>query len=107
MPYQHIEQITERKGEKIAMFLTLENATGMIITAMPVYIVTGAMPFVLRVMLMAAAATLGIVATLDIGGMPLYERVLWRVRGVLRQRVNGRRITPEQLVGAAAAVRHE
>jgi hypothetical protein len=100
--YEHIEQITERKGEKVALFLTIENATGIVLCAMPIYIVTSAMPFVLRVVLMGMAAALGLILTLDIGGLPLYARFLWRGRGLLRVRINGRRIIPEQFVGAAA-----
>jgi hypothetical protein len=69
---------------------------------MPIYIVTSAMPFVLRVVLMGMAAALGLILTLDISGLPLYARLLWRGRGLLRMRINGRRIVPEQFVGAAA-----
>ena len=103
MAYDHIEQITERKGEKVALFLTIENATGIILCAMPVYIATGATPFGLRIALIGVAAALGLVLTLDVGGLPLYARLLWRVRGLLRMRINGRRITPEQLIGTATS----
>jgi hypothetical protein len=102
MAYEHIEQITERKGEKVALFLTIENATGIVLCAMPIYILTSAMPFVLRVVLMGMAAALGLILTLDIGGLPLYARLLWRGRGLLRMRINRRRIVPEQFIGAAA-----
>jgi hypothetical protein len=107
MPYQHIEQITERKGEKIALFLTAENAAGLMLAALPVYLISSSLPFWLRMIAMAGAALLGIVATLDVGGLALYERVVWRVRGLIRQRVMGRRVTPEQLAGAAIATRRE
>jgi hypothetical protein len=105
MAYDHIEQITERRGEKVALFLTIENATGIIVCAMPIYIATGTMPFGLRIALIGVAAALGLVLTLDIGGLPLYARLLWRVRGLLRMHINGRRITPEQLSGTATILR--
>lgn len=107
MPYQHIEQITERKGEKIALFLTAENAAGLMLAALPVYLITGGLPFWLRAVALGLAAILGVVATLDIGGLALYERVVWRVRGLIRQRVSGRTVRPEQLAGATPATRRE
>jgi hypothetical protein len=39
-------------------------------------------------------------ATLDVHGLPLYEQVLWRVRGYLRLRTQGQVITPDHLTGA-------
>jgi hypothetical protein len=107
MPYQHIEDILSRKGEKIAMFLTIENAVGLILAAFPAYLATAALPFLLRVLIVALAGAIGIIATLDVGGMALYERIAWRVRGELRCRVQPAPITPERLVGAAAALRRD
>lgn len=107
MSYHHIEQITERKGEKIALFLTAENAAGMMLVALPVYLISSGMPFWLRLIALATAAALGVVATLDVGGMALYERVIWRARGLIRRRLLGRRITPEMLAGAARPARRE
>jgi hypothetical protein len=101
MPYDHLEEIQSRKGEKIAMFLTLENAFGLILLAFPAYLISAGMPFVLRVLIVVAAAALGVAATLDLGGLTLYERVIWSVRGAFRRRLQGDRITPAQLVGAA------
>lgn len=100
MPYEHIEEIQSRKGEKIAMFLTLENATGLILGAFPAYLITAAMPFVLRIAIVLAAALLGVIITLDMGGMAGYERLVWLVRGAIRRRVGARTIMPEQLAGA-------
>lgn len=107
MSYRHIEQITERRGEKIALFLTAENAAGMMLAALPVYLISSNMPFWLRLIALALAAALGVVATLDVGGMALYERVIWRARGLIRRRLLGRRITPEHLAGAARPARRE
>lgn len=101
MPYDHLEEIQSRKGEKIAMFLTLENAFGLILVAFPAYLISAGMPFVLRVLIVVTAAILGVAATLDLGGLTFYERVIWSVRGAFRRRLQGDRITPVQLVGAA------
>jgi hypothetical protein len=107
MPYEHLEEIQSRRSEKIAMFLTLENAFGMILVAFPAYLISAGMPFVLRVLIVLTAAALGIVATLDLGGMTWYERMLWMGRGVIRRRLHGDRITPGQLPGTTAHVHAE
>jgi hypothetical protein len=79
----------------------------MMLAALPVYLVSGGMPFWLRMIALATAAALGVVATLDIGGMALYERLIWRMRGLIRRRLMGRRITPAHLAGAARPARRE
>lgn len=105
MSYEHIEEIQGRKGEKIAAFLTLENAMGLVLGALPTCVATSAMPFLLHMLIVLAAAGLGIVLTLDLGGMAGYEWIVWRVRGLLRLRIQSPMITPEQLAGAAVVVR--
>jgi hypothetical protein len=107
MPYQHIEEILSRKGEKIAMFLTIENSVGLILAAFPFYLLSAAMPLLLRVAIVVAAGACGVIATLDVGGMALYERLLWRARGELRRRINRTVITPEHLVGQPTSLRRE
>lgn len=104
MAYNQLEEIQSRRSEKIAMFLTLENAFGMILVAFPAYLISVGMPFLLRVLIVLAAATLGIAATIDVGGQTGYGRLLWAVRGTIRRRLQGERITPSQLVGAPAVV---
>jgi hypothetical protein len=104
MPYQQIEEIQTRKGEKIALFLTIENAMGLILAAFPAYLISIAMPFVLRILVVGAAALLGVLATLDVGGMAFYERLAWRVRGSLRHQLASATITPEQLAGGTSMV---
>jgi hypothetical protein len=105
MPYEHIEEILSRKSEKIALFLTVENAIGLIVAALPAYLLSQGLPFVLRILVVGAAALLGIVATLDVGGLTLFERIVWRVRGMLRMRVSGDTITPDQLSGGSSVRR--
>lgn len=105
MPYEHIEEIQSRKGEKIAMFLTLENATGLILGAFPAYLISATMPFFVRIAIVLAATVLGVVVTLDIGGMAGYERLIWLTRGSIRRRINGRPIAPESLAGAVVTAR--
>lgn len=100
MPYDQLEEIQSRRGEKIAMFLTLENAFGLILMAFPAYLVSAGMPFLLRVLIVLAAAALGVAATVEVGGQTSYARLLWTVRGIIRRRLQGDRITPVQLVGA-------
>ena len=105
MAYEQLEQISARKGEKIAAFLTIENAAGLLLTVLPAYLLSGSLPLLLRALVLGAAAALGIGATLEFRGLALYERLLWRGRGLLRVRLQSRRITPEQLVGAPRSVR--
>jgi hypothetical protein len=105
MAYEQIEQISVRKGEKVAAFLTIENAAGLLMTVLPTYLLSGGLPLLLRALVLALAAAVGIAATLEFRGLALYERLLWRGRGMLRVRLQGRRVTPEQLVGAPRSVR--
>lgn len=105
MPYQHIEEIQSRKGEKIAMFLTVENAVGLVLGALPAYLISTTIPMVLRIVIIGAAGLLGVIATLDVGGMSLAGRVAWRARGMLRLRFGSATIAPEQLTGGAAVRR--
>jgi hypothetical protein len=105
--YQHIEEIQGRKGEKIALFLTLENALGLVLSAFPAYLVTAAAPAAVRIAAVIVAALLGIGVTLDVGGMAGYERIAWRVRGALRLRVQPVAIRPEQLTGSSLAIRYD
>jgi hypothetical protein len=105
MAYEQIEPISVRKGEKVAAFLTIENAAGLLMTVLPAYLLSGGLPLLLRALVLALAAAVGIAATLEFRGLALYERLLWRGRGMLRVRLQGRRVTPEQLVGAPRSVR--
>lgn len=104
MPIAQIEEIKNRSDEKIALFLTAENGRGLLAGALPTYVLSQALPFLVRVLLILVAAGLGVALTVRVGGLALYERSFWRVRGWLRRRLRGGRITPEQLVGARSVV---
>ncbi len=103
MPYEQLEEIRSRKQEKIALFLTAQHMAGMLAVAMPVYIATLDFPFVLRTLIVIAAAILGVCLTLETGGLPLYERVLCRVRGAIRVQASGTTLSPDQFTGTAPA----
>jgi hypothetical protein len=102
-----IDEIQSRKGEKVALFLTFENAAGLILGVLPAFILSGAMPWWLRILIVLAAGAVGVLATLEVGGLAFYERVTWAVRGTIAKRAEGERITPEQLIGARAVGRRD
>ncbi len=99
MAYEQLEEILSRRSEKIAMFLTLENAFGLILVALPCYAISAGMPLIIRIPIVITAAALGIAATLDVGGLTFYERLLWGARGLVRRWMQGDRITPTMLSG--------
>jgi hypothetical protein len=107
MPHDMIDEIQSRKGEKVALFLTFENAAGLILGVLPAFILSGAMPWWLRILIVLAAGTVGVLATLEVGGLAFYERLIWAVRGAIARRAAGDRITPEQLIGAPTVGRRD
>lgn len=103
MPHEMIDEIQSRKGEKVAIFLTMENATGLVLGAIPGFLTTfRTMPWYLCFLITITAGALGFLATIEIGGMAFYERLVWWVRGYLKQRMTSPRITPEEITGARA-----
>ena len=107
MSHEMIDEIQSRKGEKVALFLTFENAAGLILGVLPAFILSGALPWWLRILIVLAAGAVGVLATLEVGGLAFYERVTWAVRGAIAQRAAGNRITPEQLIGARVVGRRD
>ena len=103
MPARIIEELTSRKKEKIATFLTFESIVAVILAFMPIFMISGSWPLLTRVPLCAAAAAAGYVMTLELHGMPLYEHVVWTARGLFRLRTQGSRVVPEDLPGAIPA----
>ena len=96
MPYPQLEELTSRKREKVALFLTAENMAGLLAVGLPAYIGTLETTFSLRILILIAAAVLGVMITSDINGMAFYERVLWWVRGRLRRQVTGGVLRPAE-----------
>lgn len=107
MSHEMIDEIQSRKGEKVALFLTFENAAGLILGVLPAFILSGAMPWWLRILIVLAAGAVGVLATLEVGGLAFYERVAWAARGMIAKRATGERITPEQLIGAPTVGRRD
>ncbi len=100
MSYRMLEELQNRRKEKVAVFLTFENIVGLIVVFFPVFLGSGALPLLVRGPLCVGAAVLGVALTLEIHGLALYEQLLWRVRGTLRLRLRGDIITPDDLAGA-------
>ena len=103
MPARIIEELTSRKKEKIATFLTFESIVAVLICFMPVFMISGSWPLLTRVPLCVAAAIAGYVLTVEVHGLPLYEHVQWTARGLFRLHVHGNRVGPEDLPGAVPA----
>ncbi len=93
MPYQQLEELTSRKREKVALFLTAENMAGLLSIGLPAYIVTSHTSLWLRILILLAAAGLGVALTSEINGLAFYERLLWWSRGRARRLV-GRLLQP-------------
>ncbi|MDP9315319.1 MAG: hypothetical protein M3R24_31400 [Chloroflexota bacterium] len=97
MAYEQLEEIRSRKREKVALFLTAENMGGLLLATLPVYLATAQFQsFFLRVILLIMAAVFGVTITLEVAGLPMYERLLWRVRGFMRVKTAGAMLTPDQ-----------
>jgi hypothetical protein len=99
MAYRMLEELQNRRKEKVAIFLTFENIVGLIVVFFPVFLGSSAFPLIIRAPLCIGAAIVGATATLDVHGLPIYEQLLWRARGFLRLRTQGQVITPDQLTG--------
>lgn len=104
--YRHLERLNSRKQEKVALFLTAENVAGLLVMVLPVYLGTAIMGSpLLRFLLLAAAAVIGIATTLQVNGLAFYERLLWRVRGWVRVKVTGGIIHPSTFTNIPATKR--
>ena len=65
------------------------------------------MPWWLRILIVLAAGVVGVLATLEVGGLAFYERVTWAIRGTIAKCAEGDRITPEQFIGAPTVGRRD
>ena len=102
MPYQQLEELTSRKREKVAMFLTAENMAGLLSIGLPAYVVTSHTSLWLRILILLAAAGLGVALTSEINGLAFYERLLWWSRGRAR-RLMGRLLQPGEFTAVLMA----
>lgn len=98
MAYESVERLLSRRGEKVAAFMTVENAVGMAVLAGP-FFALGDLPLLLRALAILLAAVLGFLITAETNGMMFCERVLWRLRGEARLLVRGRTLKPDDLPG--------
>ena len=105
MAYEPLAPILSRRGEKVAMFLTIENLVGILIAIAPAYLLTRPIGGIVQIVVIVGCGLLGYVATLEQHGMSFYERVFWRLRGRLRQFQHGSQISPESLPTAVAQSR--
>ena len=96
MPYPQLEELTSRRREKVALFLTAENMAGLFAIGLPAYIATLHTALILRILILIAAAVLGVVLTSDIDGMACWERAVCWARGQARRRVLGAVIRPAE-----------
>lgn len=102
MPHEMINEIVVQKGQKVAIFLTVENTTGLIIGGVIPFLITFlTTPWYLCLIITITGLILGFLATVDIGGMAMYERCAWWMRGAITQR-QAQRVLPEDLVGGRA-----
>jgi hypothetical protein len=100
MSYRIHEELQNRRKEKVAVFLTFENIVGLILVFFTVFLGSTALPLLVRAPLCVGAAVLGVGLTLEVQGLPIYEQILWRIRGEIRLRTRDNIITPEALTGA-------
>jgi hypothetical protein len=61
----------------------------------------------LRWVVLVIGILMGIIITFDVGGLALYDRALWWLRGQMRRRVAGERISPEMLAGTGDSGQRE
>lgn len=101
MPYHHIEELGDRSQERFALGLGARNVAGMVMGAFPIMLISGAWPLILRLPALLAAIMIGLLLTIDVGGLATYEWLLWWVRGRIRMLAQGRNITPAMLPGVA------
>ena len=102
MAYAQLEELTSRKREKVALFFTAEHVAGVLAVGLPAYLGTLGTTFWLRLVILLAAAVLGVLITSDMAGMAGYERGLWWVRGRLRRRLTGGMLRPAEFTAAPA-----
>ena len=104
MPYESIEQIQTRGYEKIAQFLTVQQLFGVIALLLPGIAVTTNMDGLMRFVVLALCVVLGYLLATDVRGMAPYQRLFWRLRGVVSMAVRGRTLEATDLPGTVSDV---
>lgn len=97
MAYEHVEQLNDRKSEKVVLFLTLENLAGMLIVGGPIFVMSTAWALPLRVLAIALGVLIGVSLTFDRQGIPIYRRILWRGQGLVWRWTQAKPVTPAML----------
>ncbi|MEI8166277.1 MAG: hypothetical protein WCG26_07855 [Chloroflexales bacterium] len=98
MPYVPISNLS-RRGEKVAPFVSIQNAVGMVIMGALGWSATGMLPVLPRTAVVLMLMVNGYMMTVDVRGMSFYERRLWQLRGIVRSLLRGREIRPDDLPG--------
>ena len=102
MPYEHIEELGDRRQEKYLLGLTIHNLAGVLALALPALIITSAAGMLVRIGAVVAAVMLGILLTSPAGGLVVYEWPLWWLRGHIRMLLRGPLVHPRSFEGADA-----
>jgi hypothetical protein len=105
--YRQIEELRERKGEKMVAFLTMENTMGAGAGGITLFILGAAFDDLIKWLLTGSGLLIGLILTLDWGGVALYQRLLWIGRGLLRQWLHGGSISPDTLAGTTVVTHRE
>lgn len=89
MPHTMIDEIRSRKGEKVHLFFTIQNIIGIALGAVPAFLsIYRSMPWYLVLPITLLAGLIGFLATVEVGGMAAYERLVWWARGALTHRLD-------------------
>lgn len=101
MPHLMIDEIASRKGEKVAAFVTVEQATGVIVGGvLPFLLIFRILPWWMTLLIVATGIVVGVLATTEVGGLAFYERMIWMVRGHVHARMGNQRLFPDDIGGA-------
>ena len=105
MAYEPITAILSRRDEKVALFLSIENLTGILLVGLPGFLLSNRIDSGWRAVLLVGLALIGYALTVRYRGMALYERAIWQVRGMVRGWNRGVLVQPEDLPGGAFSPR--
>lgn len=93
MPYRTIKEITHLTGTQDIPFVTTKHLLGAGAGAAPCFFLFRAVGGELWVFIgLGLGAALGIILTLDAGGLPLAVRLVYRMRGALARRLHAQAV---------------